>query len=314
MNFVPSPHQAAGHDGSMAAGSVFAKRATAQEIEFYGKITAANNSEALGSHVAHWLPSFMGTLTEGALSGVGETPQMGAAPLHHDSQYIVLSNLYYGFSRPCILDIKLGSVLTDDTASAEKRARLHKVAQSTTSGSLAFRICGMKLPADKPRPPPLFENMDDTILEETTAEGKYLWYNKVFGKSLNTETVETVLGHFFHGPLRRELLARFLQRLQLFYNSLLDAEIRVVSGSLLFIYEGDELRWHGLDPQSYLDADPLIAETEVDDDDEVEFVPLSRLNFIDFAHAKLVPGQGPDENIIDGVENLLSIFERLATA
>jgi hypothetical protein len=58
---------------------------------------------------------------------------------------IVMSNLSYNFKRPNIIDIKLGTKLFDRFASEEKINRMQNVANTTTSGSLGFRICGMKV-------------------------------------------------------------------------------------------------------------------------------------------------------------------------
>ncbi|KAL9064819.1 MAG: hypothetical protein Q9157_007695, partial [Trypethelium eluteriae] len=63
---------------------------------------------------------------------------------------IVLENLAAGFVRPNILDIKLGARLWADDAPLEKRARLDAVAASTTSGSLGFRVAGMRVWRGRP--------------------------------------------------------------------------------------------------------------------------------------------------------------------
>lgn len=74
----------------------------------------------------------------------------------------------------------------------------------------------------------------------------------------------------------------------------------------------------------YEARDSLIRTDFIDDDDDddeepgevqskqmanIDASPLSSLNFIDFAHAKYTKGKGYDENIIVGVENLITIFE-----
>ncbi|KAI9836591.1 MAG: hypothetical protein M1819_001223 [Sarea resinae] len=58
---------------------------------------------------------------------------------------IVLANATAGFKHPNVLDVKLGARLWDDDAPPEKRARLDQVSKETTSGSLGFRIAGMKI-------------------------------------------------------------------------------------------------------------------------------------------------------------------------
>jgi 1D-myo-inositol-tetrakisphosphate 5-kinase/inositol-polyphosphate multikinase len=49
-----------------------------------------------------------------------------------------------------------------------------------------------------------------------------------------------------------------------------------------------------------------------DDDASVSLPQVLSLKLIDFAHAKWVPGEGPDENTLKGVRSLRRIFEGLA--
>jgi 1D-myo-inositol-tetrakisphosphate 5-kinase/inositol-polyphosphate multikinase len=60
-------------------------------------------------------------------------------------QNLCLENLLHGFTRPCILDLKMGSLLYDNEATDEKRKRMIHQSISTTSSSLGLRICGMKV-------------------------------------------------------------------------------------------------------------------------------------------------------------------------
>ena len=57
----------------------------------------------------------------------------------------MLENLSHAFSKPNILDIKLGTVLYDDGASAEKRARMEKTARETTSLETGVRLTGFQV-------------------------------------------------------------------------------------------------------------------------------------------------------------------------
>lgn len=357
--FSQPEHQAAGHDGCLTLedGSLFVKLATPQEIRFYNEIDTFDNAkddEGMGSRLTDWIPVYLGTLTEGEMNSEAnsekvesvtkepvtqhsitkETPTKKSItnlvpPKTTDKEYIVLENLYHRFNRPSVLDIKLGSKLTDDeTTTKEKIERLDKVSKTTTSGSLGFRICGMKSfvgETDPVQPPELFENMNNLAV---SSSGPYLEFNKLYGRNLNTKIVSDAILYYFtsyfnqlsNGKLMvTRILETFLKRLQLLYNCLLDYEIRIFSGSLLFLFENDITRW---DPEALLDddlydqANPLIPNTVLDsDDDEDEEYdvppPLSKLNLIDFGHAKFVKGQGCDDNILTGLENLMEIFESL---
>lgn len=336
MDFQPSKHQAAGHDGYLTSGAVFAKLTNQQELDFYMEAqNRGQTDENVGNHLSHWMPTFMGTLQQGNLKNSGceidETPVL-VGPSNGDSsianavdligrqavsdkQFLVLENLYYGFSKPSILDIKLGSVLVDDTAAEEKKQRLAKVSELTTSGSLHFRVCGMKKYVGKfeeCKRSELFAEMEDTVEVEKSEEGDYVKYGKLYGRKLTNQTVEDGLLEYFQSNFVNPifLLTRFHQRLQLFYNCLLDSEIRIISGSLFFIYETDPEKWQNMTEEEYYDLDPLIGDG-YDSEDEDETRKLSSMHFIDFAHSVFVDGRGPDENILVGVENLIDIFARL---
>ena len=132
--------QAGGHAGVMRSGSLIIKPCTQAEIDFYA---AANQSRPL---FAEWMPTYMGQLT---LNKPGSTScsSMTTAILESErfEQAIVLENLEWGFKRPSVLDIKLGKILTDWYVTEEKRLRLEKVSQSTTSWENHFRITGMRV-------------------------------------------------------------------------------------------------------------------------------------------------------------------------
>ncbi|RKP30047.1 SAICAR synthase-like protein [Metschnikowia bicuspidata] len=310
MKFTVSAHQAAGHPGCLEAGPVFAKLTTQQEIDFYAEAQRrVDLSRHLGPNIYDWMPTYMGTLTQGAIS-------------NPDAIYIVLQNLLYGYKNPCILDIKLGAVLVDDTVSEEKRQRLAKVSAETTSGSLHFRVCGMKTynGHSDAKPREVFPGQDATVTVKSIGEERYLLFNKFFGRLLQPTNVTEAIGLFFvdslNQSLRKALATKFYQRLELLYNCLIDTEVRIKSGSLLFCYDADPPRWQILE-EEYNEQDPITdTHLAADSDDEHESGPertcVSKLKLIDFAHSTFADGQGSDESILVGIENLLKIFEKLS--
>jgi inositol-polyphosphate multikinase len=56
-----------------------------------------------------------------------------------DDDKIILQDLTNGMSDPCIVDLKLGKRLYDDDCTPEKKERMEKVSQDTTSGILTSR-------------------------------------------------------------------------------------------------------------------------------------------------------------------------------
>ena len=59
----------------------------------------------------------------------------------------------------------------------------------------------------------------------------------------------------------------FHKRLQLLYNCLLDYEVRIFSGSLLFIYESDLTKWENVTEDNYETYDPLVREMVREEDE-----------------------------------------------
>lgn len=302
-------HQAAGHTGTLTDrdGLLVFKPALDRELAFYQAVQKRMYSEGNDDGnregdvpLYSWMPTFLGTLNEGEQGTEG-------------GKYIVLENLLHGFSEPNVMDVKLGKVLYDNEASVEKRERLAQVSKTTTSGSLGFRICGMKLKRNK-----MVEQVDPAHVEPD--EDDYVFLNKHFGRSRTEDNIEDSFRLFFANsklsPERVKTLKRtFLHRLQLLYNTLLEEEVRMVSCSLLFIYEGEPKRWDALNDRDSLLRDEFIDSGDEDSDSENESTGgktgLSSLSLIDFAHSKLVPGEGYDEGLVDAIENLKTLFHNI---
>lgn len=58
---------------------------------------------------------------------------------------LVLENLTYRFSKPNVLDIKLGTQLYDEEATAEKQERMEQASKSTTSWHTGMRLTGFQV-------------------------------------------------------------------------------------------------------------------------------------------------------------------------
>lgn len=61
------------------------------------------------------------------------------------SQNLCLENVLHGFTKPCILDLKMGSLLYDQDATEEKRKRMINHSVTTTSSTLGLRFSGLKV-------------------------------------------------------------------------------------------------------------------------------------------------------------------------
>lgn len=58
---------------------------------------------------------------------------------------MVLENLAYAYTRPNIMDVKLGTVLHAPYATDEKRQRMEKQARETTTHETGIRLTGCQV-------------------------------------------------------------------------------------------------------------------------------------------------------------------------
>lgn len=242
---------------------------------------------------------------------------------------IVLENVAAKFKKPNILDLKLGARLWDDDAKLEKRARLDKVSEETTSGSLGFRIAGMRIWQGEDK---IVQDLDKFIasesgqkLQELDEVSNYVNHNKLYGRQFNANSVIEGFKKYLHvpsagiGKKQAYLITQlFLGEVKGIQAALEALETRMYSASILLIYEG-----HG---EAFEEAHEILSkpghdvveeededeEDEDDEDDEDDSTPvLYAVRLIDFAHASFTPGLGPDENMLQGVRSTVKILEQL---
>ena len=307
---------AAGHDGVMSdsSGELLIKPCTEAEIAFYQQ-TATEHPE-----FAELMPTFMGTLQLGApahapdVTAVHEPAEMTHAQkdeqLLHGTKIvtetaIVLENLEHGFKHPSVLDLKLGARLYADGTKPEKAERLDKVAAETTSGSLNFRIAGMKV----------WNGNDFDI------------YDKFYGRKFNAQNIQDGFNTFFSGlgtgrkaEQSQELLETILAEITKARHLLEKNDSRMYSASVLLVYEGDSKALDvlmGEEPKTPRadERAPTLGEVkksvEEEEDDESEPPVAFKVRMIDFAHASWVPGQGKDENVITGLKNIENEMDKV---
>ncbi|KAI9827180.1 MAG: hypothetical protein M1832_005317 [Thelocarpon impressellum] len=321
----------AGHDGvlSDASGEVVVKPCTPAEVAFYEAAKASHPA------FAAYMPTYMGSLElapEGESTSLEDKAASLAAnltgePPGEDSiaeinaakdaltrgralttnLCIVLSNATAGFKRPNILDLKLGAKLYDESADAAKRARFDAIAAETTTGSLGFRIAGMKV----------YHGASFANKPGFDAEG-YKVFDKMFGRSFSADNIKQGLEEYLLVPsagvtpaLSRPVLTRFAAEVAGIQAMLAAEESRMVGASILFVYEGD-----GAALSTALSASPSTkpGPDEEGDEDEETAARAYNVKMIDFAHAAFVPGQGPDENVLVGVRNVARLFGELPAA
>ncbi|KAI9673279.1 MAG: hypothetical protein M1829_004344 [Trizodia sp. TS-e1964] len=309
---TPFTNVAAGHEGVLVddSGEVVVKPCTTAEVAFYEAAHASHPA------FAAYMPTLLGTLTlspEGtslpeAQSQATQAQDQGSPQAfgkHLSTNLsIVLSNATRGFHRPSILDLKLGSQLHDEQASPEKRARLEQVARETTSGSLGFRIAGMR------------------VWRKDTAS--YGVFDKWYGRGFSAATVRQGFDDFFAGAgepeVRKWLAERLRAEVEGFQRALEGEESRMIGASLLFVYEGDmDVLMRALEEEASSSGKEQEArqdDSDGDDGDEGSISEttkprISVMKVIDFAHAQWTPGLGPDENCLQGIRNVVRILDQI---
>lgn len=172
---TPLSQRVGGHAGVHVTEdeSLLLKPALPREVAFYQFVRDIID-ESTGLHLLKpWIPAFLGLLSlEGRLavptdvieagtmpviipapglegnSTYGDTDNTnGVTPSNKPAQTLVLQNLLYGYRKPCILDVKLGTILYDEDASEEKKARMIKKAAETTTLETGIRLTGFQVSA-----------------------------------------------------------------------------------------------------------------------------------------------------------------------
>ncbi|DAA72971.1 TPA_exp: Arginine metabolism regulation protein iii [Trichophyton benhamiae CBS 112371] len=256
---------------------------------------------------------------------------------------IVLENITDGFVRPNVLDVKLGARLWDDDAIPDKRKKLDQVSAETTSGSLGFRIAGMKTWVGGDTQSGADVDVTAQYLASTASETikskakvveseGYLRFDKWYGRGFDEHNVhqgfKTFLASAKAGTVDRSafIAKRIATELRAMQSVLESEESRMYSASVLIVYEGDPETFEkalevereqankpeDLSTRTTGHGGDTDEEAEEEDEDEEELPKVHDIRLIDFAHARWTPGQGPDENLLRGLRNVAKIMEDLS--
>jgi len=151
------------------------------------------------------------------------------------NSYILLNNVTKNFSKPCVLDIKLGTKTFEQDASEEKK--LYELKKYPSQSDFGLRLTAMRI-------------YDPSNAK--AGECGYVYYPKQFGRSLGTrESLKQALLVFLGGANlpqdvranRSAAIQRILSRLKMIKGWLRDNKSFAFYGSsILVIYEGEILR------------------------------------------------------------------------
>jgi len=308
--------QVAGHANGVvtaADDTLLIKAALPLELKFYQTVAAASEPEF--DALRPFIPKFIGTLSlEGELD-TDKPPSEGSInvkPIEGGKkESIVLENLAHPFVKPNILDIKLGTVFYDESASPEKVARMIKTSETTTSLKTGIRLTGFQV----------YDNLT----------GEAVHTSKAYGKSISAAQLPEGITRFFPiattdapaqglpAPLLLQILELLREDVQDIRDAFAALEMRMVGGSLLILYESDAVRAEEGLKWLLKDEDEDEEDSDSDDDEDDANKPPKPhapydVRLIDFAHTRFVPGQGPDEGVLLGLNTVLTLLdERIAT-
>lgn len=183
------------------------------------------------------------------------------------------------------------------------------------------------------------------IIEEEGYRRYDKWYGRAFKDHNVRQGFETFLASAKGGKEDRSTLiaSRLAAELRAIQAMLESEESRMYSASILIVYEGDSEalercleegartpeKGDASSPESNEEIMVGVAEgsnvlssipagvdevniSELEDDEDDEPPKAFDVRLIDFAHATWTPGQGPDENALQGVRNVAQIMEELA--
>ena len=141
--------------------------------------------------------------------------------------------------------------------------------------------------------------------------GKHTVYARDYGRQLTTTTLPNGFLNYFSSLTnlthKRLIVQRIIADTEAIHTMLSSHESRMYSSSILFVYVGDT--------EALEDGIQAEARDEVvdDDDDDEESVPqlISKTKLIDFAHAAFKEGEGPDHNVLFGIQKILEHLKAL---
>ncbi|XP_061564602.1 inositol polyphosphate multikinase-like [Cololabis saira] len=242
---VPLSHQVAGHkfgvdkvgilqhpDGTVLKQVQPPPRGK-REMDFYGMVYADDCCDPCLLDLQNHLPRFYGTWS---------------SPDSPNELYLKLQDVSHRFSRPCIMDVKLGQQSYDPYASQEKREQ--QIRKYPLMEEIGFLILGMRV--------------------YDVRGGTFDSYDQHYGRGLVKETVKDGLARFFHNGVRlREdaVLASIhkVQRILRWFDS--QQQLAFYASSLLFVYEG--LPSSGTGPGPGTAVTPAGDQNPVQDREEV---------------------------------------------
>ncbi|XP_066456875.1 inositol polyphosphate multikinase [Eleutherodactylus coqui] len=213
---VPLSHQVAGHmygkdkvgilqhpDGTVLKQLQPPPRGP-RELDFYNMVFSNDCTDPKLHDLRIFLPKYFGTW-----SPPGTTNDL----------YLKLEDVTRKFTKPCIMDVKIGQKSYDPHASAEKIQQ--QISKYPLMEEIGFLVLGMRV-----------YHMDSDSFETQ---------NQHFGRSLTKDTIKHGLSKFFNNGchLRKDAVSACLQKVQNILHWFENQDIlHFYASSLLFVYDG----------------------------------------------------------------------------
>jgi len=146
-----------------------------------------------------------------------------AAGVEEDAEYIILEDLTRNYSKPCIIDVKMGTQSFEPDASDEKKVQ--EVAKYQQQADFGLRIVAMRVYN------PSNANADNS---------GYVYYSKHYGRSLSTRCKLKEAFRAFFGGQRTLAISNVQKQLQEIKAWFLKNDcFCFYSSSVMIVYEGD---------------------------------------------------------------------------
>ncbi|ETN84380.1 hypothetical protein RB195_006195 [Necator americanus] len=185
------------------------------------------------------------------------------------SWFILLNNIVATFSRPCVLDLKIGTRQHGDDASESKRHRQLRKCRESTSATLGVRIVGMQLYESRTK--------------------SYTFVDKQEGRRIDAAQFRSHLQRFVRacGIGRAARLRHRLRELRAILMECIG--YRFFSSSLLFAFDAD------------------AADSTTDDAIRLRLIDFAHSTFPGFAQD--IAYEGVDEGCLLGIDSILAAID-----
>ncbi|KAJ1839184.1 hypothetical protein LPJ73_006849 [Coemansia sp. RSA 2703] len=285
-------HQIHGHGGILGAGEgkVLLKQLIEREHKFYKESV---NHPLVKSFLAdyHGTVKLKSEIIERAARDATFPVDLSGIETRSADTYICLENLVHGFENPCIADIKMGKQMYDLDATPEKRATMEAKMKGRTIVHIGFSISGIRR-AGEPR----FDRheLHKLSLKTIITEGLVPFF----------EPAESAVS----AEYRRFIIEQFIAEIVSYRDVIRKSETRMFSSSLLLVYDVSRDKY-----KKYLAGDKSVCAVgrPQSSTGNNKAYPLLNMRAIDFGHGHWLPGEGPDEQYLFGLDNFIRILREI---